>query len=152
IELRSYRLRITAQAAQYINIAGNSVIKFAANGGMLQSPQIFRNELFRIGGYHLLRGFAEESIYANQYAVFTAEYRYLIGTNSYFFAFSDGALTKTNMHQLRYSNSFISGGVGLEFETKVGLLNISLALGKRDDVKFDLRNSSKIHFGYINYF
>lgn len=152
IKLKSYRLRITAQAARYVNIAGNSVLKFAANGGILQSPQIFRNELFRIGGYHLLRGFAEESIYANQYAVFTTEYRYLIGTNSYFFAFSDAALTKTNMHQLRYSNSFISGGVGLEFETKVGLLNISLAVGKRDDLKFDLRNSSKIHFGYINYF
>ena len=152
IELKSYRLRIIGHAAQYINITGNSVLKFAANGGILQSPQIFQNELFRIGGYHLLRGFAEESIYANQYAVFTTEYRYLIGTNSFFFAFSDGALTKTNMHQLRYSNAFISGGVGLEFETKVGLLNISLAVGKRDDVKFDLRNSSKIHFGYINYF
>ena len=152
IELKSYRLRITGQASQYVNIAGNSVLKFAANGGILQSPQIFRNELFRIGGYHLLRGFAEESIYANQYAVLTTEYRYLIGTNSFFFAFSDGALTKTNMHQSRYSNSFISGGIGLEFETKVGLLNISLAVGKRDDVKFDLRNSSKIHFGYINYF
>ena len=152
IKLKSYRLRITGQAAQYINFAGNSVIKFAGNGGIIQSPQIFQNELFRIGGYHLLRGFAEESIYANQYAVLTAEYRYLIGLNSYFFAFSDGALTKTNINQFHYSNSFISGGIGLEFETKVGLLNLSVALGKRNDVKFDIRNSSKIHFGYINYF
>lgn len=152
IKLKSYQLRITAQAAQYINFAGNHVIKFAGNGGILQSPQIFQNELFRIGGYHLLRGFAEESIYANQYAVITAEYRYLMGLNSYFFAFSDGAFTKTNIHQLNYSNSFISGGIGLEFETKVGLLNLSVALGKRNDVKFDIRNSSKIHFGYINYF
>ena len=143
---------MTGQAAQYINFAGNSVIKFAGNGGIIQSPQIFQNELFRIGGYHLLRGFAEESIYASQYAVLTAEYRYLIGLNSYFFAFSDGALTKTNINQFHYSNSFISGGIGLEFETKVGLLNLSVALGKRNDVKFDIRNSSKIHFGYINYF
>ncbi len=152
IKLKSYRLRISGQVAQYINFAGNSVVKFAANGGIIQSPQIFQNELFRIGGYHLLRGFAEESIYANQYAVLTAEYRYLIGLNSYFFAFSDGALTKSNINQFHYSNSFISGGIGLEFETKVGLLNLSVALGKRNDVKFDIRNSSKIHFGYINYF
>ena len=152
VKIKSYRLRFSGQAAQYINFAGNSVIKFAANGGIIQSPQIFQNELFRIGGYHLLRGFAEESIYANQYAVLTAEYRYLIGLNSYFFAFSDGALTKTNINQFHYSNSFISGGIGLEFETKVGLLNLSVAVGKRNDVKFDIRNSSKIHFGYINYF
>ena len=152
IKLKSYRLRMTGQAAQYINFAGNSVVKFAGEGGIIQSPQIFQNELFRIGGYHLLRGFAEESIYASQYAVLTAEYRYLLGLNSYFFAFSDGALTKTTMNQFHYSNSFVSGGIGLEFETKVGLLNLSLALGKRNDVKFDIRNSSKIHFGYINYF
>ena len=152
VQLKSYRLKVTGKAAQYVTIAGNSVLKFAAGGGILQSPQLFQNELFRIGGYHILRGFAEESIYANQYAVLTTEYRYLIGTNSFFFAFSDGALTKTSLHQLAYSNSFISGGIGMEFETKVGLLNLSLALGKRDDVKFDLRNSTKIHFGYINYF
>ncbi|MEO6683425.1 MAG: POTRA domain-containing protein [Ginsengibacter sp.] len=152
VQLKSYRLRTTAQAAQYINFAGNNVIKFAGNAGVLQSPNTFQNELFRIGGYHLLRGFAEESIYANQYAVLTAEYRYLLGINSYFFAFSDGALTNTKINTLKYSNTFLSGGIGLEFETKVGLLNLSLALGKRNDVKFDIRNSSKIHFGYINYF
>jgi len=31
-------------------------------------------------------------------------------------------------------------------------LNISFAVGKRDDVKLNLSQASKIHFGYINYF
>ena len=87
-----------------------------------------------------------------RYAVFTAEYRYLVGINSYFFGFSDVGLTHTNFNTTSYSNNFISGGLGLEFETKFGLLNLSYALGKRNDVKFDIRNASKIHFGYINYF
>jgi outer membrane protein assembly factor BamA len=100
----------------------------------------------------LLRGFDEESIFANKYAVFTGEYRYLTGTNSYFFGFSDVGFTRTKSTVSDYSNSFISGGIGLELETKFGLLNLSYAVGKRNDVKFDLRNSSKIHFGYINYF
>jgi outer membrane protein assembly factor BamA len=100
----------------------------------------------------LLRGFDEESIYANQYAMFTAEYRYLVGINSYFFGFSDVGVTKAKFNATAFSNSFISGGLGLEFETKFGLLNLSYAIGKRNDVKFDIRNSSKIHFGYINYF
>ncbi len=127
-------------------------MKTAANLGVLQSPQTFQNELFRIGGYQLLRGFDEESIYANQYAVFTGEYRYLVGMNSYFFGFSDVGFTKTKYNAVSFSNSFISGGIGIELETKFGLLNLSYAIGKRNDVKFDIRNSSKIHFGYINYF
>src|SRR5690606_1231846 len=119
-------------------------LKTALSAGLIQSPRIFQNELFRIGGYKILRGFDEESIYANQYAVFTAEYRYLVGINSYFFGFSDVGFTKTNYNAIRYSNSFVSGGIGLAFETKFGLLNLSYALGKRNDVKFDIRNSSKI--------
>ena len=152
IKLKTYRIRAVASAAHYFPFGKNNTLKAAANFGWLQSPQTFQNELFQIGGYKILRGFDEESIYANRYAVFTAEYRYLVGLNSYFFGFSDLGFTKTQFNGTQFSNSFISGGVGLEFETKFGLLNLSYAVGKRNDVKFDVRNSSKIHFGYINYF
>lgn len=152
IKLKTYRIRIVASGAHYFPFGRSSTLKTAVSAGLLKSPQNFQNELFRIGGYKILRGFDEESIYANQYAVFTAEYRYLVGINSFFFGFSDLGFTKTKYNTTSCSNSFISGGVGLAFETKFGLLNLSYALGKRNDVKFDIRNSSKIHFGYINYF
>lgn len=152
VKLKSYRLRIQGEASHYTPLGKRSTLKSAIHAGWYQSPQIFRNELFQIGGYQLLRGFDEESIYANQYAVFTAEYRYLVGVNSYFFGFSDAGITQTKFSGSDYSNRFISTGIGLEFETKFGLLNLSYAIGKRNDVKFDIRNASKIHFGYINYF
>lgn len=152
IQLRTYRFRVNASAARYITLSRNGVLKTAANAGILQSPQTFQNELFRLGGYQLLRGFDEESIYANRYAVATVEYRFLTGVNSYFYGFSDIASTYTKIGNNSFSNFFISGGLGLEFETKFGLLNLSYAVGKRNDVKFDIRNASKIHFGYINYF
>lgn len=152
ILLKTYRISIVTSAAHYFPFGKNNTLKTAVNAGFFQSPQTFRNELFRIGGYKLLRGFDEESIYANQYAVFTAEYRYLVGINSYFFGFSDVGFTNSSYQAVKFSNSYISGGVGLAFETKFGLLNLSYAAGKRNDVKFDIRNSSRIHFGYINYF
>jgi outer membrane protein assembly factor BamA len=152
IKLKTYRFKVVATAAHYFPLGKMSTFKATANIGFLESPQNFQNELFRIGGYKILRGFDEESIYANQYAVFSGEYRYLLGPNSYFFGFSDLGFTKTKFNAVQYSNSFISGGIGLEFETKFGLLNLSYAVGKRNDVNFDIRNSSKIHFGYINYF
>ncbi|HET7116787.1 MAG TPA: hypothetical protein VFI29_09865 [Hanamia sp.] len=152
IKLKTYQFKIIASGAHYFPISRSSTFKTALSVGILESPQTFRNELFRIGGYQLLRGFDEESIYANRYAVFTAEYRYLVGINSYFFGFSDIGFTKTKFLNTAYSNSFISGGIGLAFETKFGLLNLNYAVGKRNDVNFDLRNASKISFGYINYF
>ena len=60
---------------------------------------------------------------------------------------------KSNKYQnINLSNSFIATGLGMALETKLGLLNVSYAIGKRNDVKFNIRDASKIHFGYVNYF
>ncbi|MEP6711950.1 MAG: BamA/TamA family outer membrane protein [Ferruginibacter sp.] len=152
LKLRSYQLRIKTSAAHYFPIGKTATIKAALNAGYYTSPSIFRNELFQIGGYRLLRGFDEESIYATQYAVITTEYRYLIGLNSYLFTFADLGWAKSNYQSIDVNNRFTGAGLGILFETKAGLLNLSFAVGKRNDVRFNLRESSKIHFGYINYF
>jgi outer membrane protein assembly factor BamA len=152
VKLRTYQLRVRTSAAHYFPLAKQSALKLAFNGGLFASQGIFRNELFQIGGYRLLRGFDEESIYATQYAVFTAEYRNIISLNSYLFGFADGGWARNQYQQVDAKNTFVSAGLGLAFETKAGLLNISFAVGKRNDVPFNLRQAAKIHFGYVNYF
>ncbi len=152
IKPKSYQLRIKLSGAHYFPLGKASVFKTAVNTGIYTSPSIFRNELFQIGGYKLLRGFDEESIYATRYGVATAEYRYLFALNSYIFVFADYGITKNKYQLINVNNRFIGAGLGLVYEAKLGLINISYAVGKRDDVKFSLRESSKIHFGYVNYF
>jgi outer membrane protein assembly factor BamA len=152
IKPKSYQLRLKLNAAHYFPLKKRAALKIAAQGGYYTSPNIFRNELFQIGGYKLLRGFNEESIYATRYAVATAEYRYLVDLNSYLFFFTDVGLVKNKYQNSDVNNQFIGAGLGMMYETKAGLLNISFAVGKRDDVNFNLREASKIHFGYINYF
>ena len=152
IQPKSYQLRLKLSAAHYFPLAKSATFKVSINTGYYTSPAIFRNELFQIGGYRLLRGFNEESIYASRYGVFSAEYRYLVSLNSYLFAFADLGLVKNKYQTINLNNQFTGAGLGILFETKAGLLNISYALGKRDDVKFNLREASKLHFGYINYF
>ena len=152
LKLKAYQFRFKVSAAHYFATGKRSTLKTIINAGLFNSPSIFRNELYQIGGYKLLRGFDEESIYATRYGVATAEYRYLVGLNSYLFGFMDAGWA-TNKYQLvNISNNFISAGLGILFETKLGLLNFSFAIGKRNDVNFNLSQSSKIHFGYINYF
>lgn len=152
VKPRSYQLKIKLAAAHYFPLGKASTVKASVSTGFYSSPSIFRNELFQIGGYKLLRGFDEESIYATRYGVITAEYRNLISRNSYLFLFSDFGLVKNKYQSIDVNNRFISGGIGIMYETKLGLLNLSYAIGKRDDVKFNIREASKIHFGYINYF
>lgn len=152
VKLKSYQLRLKIIAAHYFKISTSSTFKAAFNTGLYSSPTIFRNEVFQIGGYRLLRGFDEESIYATRYAVFTAEYRSIISLNSYLFGFIDVGATRAKYQNIQAHNFFTGSGLGIVYETKAGLLNLSLALGKRNDVPFNVRQASKIHFGYINYF
>lgn len=152
LKLRSYQVRIKISAAHYFPLTKSSTFKTALQTGIYSSPAVFRNEVFQIGGYRLLRGFDEESIYATQYGVLTAEYRSLLGLNSYFFGFIDAGGTKAKYQDVNTNNFFTSAGLGIVYETKAGLLNLSLALGKRGGIPFNIRQASKIHFGYVNYF
>jgi outer membrane protein assembly factor BamA len=151
VKLNAYQFRIKGNLAHFFKMSKASTLKLGASGGWFQSPNIFRNELFQIGGYKLLRGFDEESIFASQYAVGTVEYRYLLGRNSFLFSFVDVGWAKNTATSNNFSNNFLGAGLGMAFETKAGIFNISYAAGKRDDTKFNLRQS-KIHLGYVNYF
>ena len=151
VKLKSYQVRTTASAARYFPLGKQGTFKTGISAGFLHSENLFRNELFQIGGFKLLRGFDEESQYLSQYAIGTFEYRYLIGMNSYFYTFIDGGFGKNKSQSANESYQYIGAGAGLALETKVGIFNIALAAGKRNDLEFNLRQS-KIHFGFLNFF
>lgn len=151
VKLKSYQLRLLGAVAKYFPVGKQGTFKTAINSGTILSDNIYRNELFQIGGYKMLRGFDEESEYLSQYVVGTFEYRYLIGLNSFFFGFVDGGWGRNNSHSSKYTHTYIGTGLGLALETKAGIFNLAWAVGKRDDTQFNLRQS-KIHFGFVNYF
>jgi outer membrane protein assembly factor BamA len=152
VKLKTYQFRVRLTAARFFPLGNQrSTIKTALNGGFFQSGNIFRNELFQIGGYKLLRGFDEESQYLSQFAVATVEYRYLVGQNSFFFALADGGWGRDASRGQQLVYTYFGTGLGLAFETKAGIFNLAWAVGKRNDTEFNLRQS-KIHFGFVNYF
>lgn len=151
VKLKSYQFRIVTSGAHYFPIGKQAVFKAAGNFGIYQSPNTYVNELFQIGGYKLLRGFDEESIYTNAYAVGTAEYRYLIGQNAYFFGFSDIGYAAYHVQTIKFNHTYIGLGVGMALQTKMGILNLSYAVGKRDDTKLNMQQA-KIHIGFVSLF
>ncbi len=152
IRLHSYQIRINISANQYFPMGKSNTFKLGVQAGLYNSPNVFKNDLFQIGGNKLLRGFDEESIYATNYGVFTAEYRIINAMNSYVSFFTDYGIVNKKYTSINLNNTFLSAGLGVVYETKIGILNVSYAIGKRNDVPFNLRESSKIHVGYINYF
>ncbi|MGZ8543689.1 MAG: hypothetical protein ACXWV0_00270 [Flavisolibacter sp.] len=150
IKLKAYQFRITGSAAQFIPLGVQSTFKLGVSGGIYQSASYFRNELFQIGGFKLMRGFDEESQFVSQYAIGTAEYRLRTGLNSFFFAFVDGGWGHHLLEQVK-NHTYLGSGLGLSLETKAGIINMALALGKRDDTEFNLRQP-KLHIGFASFF
>jgi outer membrane protein assembly factor BamA len=147
----TYQFRLNIAGAHYFQLSRASTIRFALNAAWYQSPKIYRNELYQIGGYRLLRGFDEESILASEYTVGSLEYRYLIGMNSFLFSFIDGGWAKNDVPGYAINNLYLGIGLGLAFETKAGIFNMSYAIGKEDSNPFEFRQA-KIHLGYVNFF
>lgn len=153
VKLSSTMAQVNVQAARYLPIGnkGRSTVKLSMNGAIYLNDVIFKNEMFQIGGYKLLRGFDDESQFLSQYTIGTAEYRYLVGERSYFFTFMDGGWGADKSYKTHINYTYASTGLGMSFETKAGLFNLAWAIGKRNDEPFNLRKS-KIHIGFTNTF
>ncbi len=153
LTLKSYQLRVRGTASKYFPLGKQGTVKTAMNAGLLQSKNVFRNELFQLGGYKLLRGFDEESEFLSHFAIGTLEYRflYITGQNSYFYALVDGGWGQNNSTRNKLSYTYFGTGLGVAFETKAGIFNLAWAVGKRNDTDLKL-NRSKVHFGFVNFF
>jgi len=148
----SVRWQVKGSAAYYVPISKRFVLASKYNGAyMFSQAPLYRNEIFQIGGFRLLRGFDEGSLFVNQYHIGTIEPRYLLAQNSYFFLFADFGWIESNYPGNNLQTVPYSTGLGMVFETRGGLFNVNYAVGATSQTGLQFRNS-KIHFGYVNYF
>ena len=151
IRLNSVSYHAELNADYYFSPGGRHVIVAGTIAAYIYNPNLFVNELFRIGGLKSLRGFDEESIFASQYALGKIEYRYLLDQNSFLFTFFNMAWYKNNSRNKSIQDTPFGFGSGINFETKLGIMSVSYALGKQFDNPINFKNG-KIHFGIVNYF
>lgn len=153
VSLQTYLVRLRLQGARYFPLSGGrSTLKLGGQFGHLQSGSVFRNEQFQIGGFRTLRGFDEESQYLTSFALGTVEWRLLAGQNSYFYVFTDGGWGESRVtSQPTFRYTYLGAGLGLNVETRAGLINLAWALGRRSDTDWNARQS-KIHVCWVNYF
>jgi outer membrane protein assembly factor BamA len=151
IQLKSSQYQIVAEFAWYLPLANSLTLKIGYNGSIIHAPQLFQNDLQQIGGFRMLRGFDEQSIFANQYQMTVLELRLKLAQNSFCYLFSDNAWVQTRYNRYFREGMYNGFGLGTSLETKSGIFSIALAFGRSDFLPLRFRES-KLSFGYTALF
>jgi outer membrane protein assembly factor BamA len=151
VKLNTIQYNGDLSLSYFLALGGRSTLLMRNQSATTFSENLYRNELLRIGGLKLLRGFDEESINVSTYSIFTLEYRFLLDQNSFFSLFSDGGYYESNSIGEYVSDTPWGIGAGISFETAAGIFTFNYAIGRQFNNPFDIR-AAKIHFGFINFF
>ncbi len=117
----------------------------------LNSQDAEESDFYKLGGTNSVRGYRENQFLGNLTMWTNLEYRFLLAKDSFAFLFLDyGYYFNEHLNQQNAENykNFIYGyGVGISFQSNVGLMKFSFALGEKDEF-----SDGKIHFGLSNRF
>ncbi|WP_298899755.1 POTRA domain-containing protein [uncultured Psychroserpens sp.] len=119
------------------------------NANYLVSDTYLENELPRFGGINSIRGFEENSLIANLYAVLNTEYRYKLNNTIYVHSVIDAAYFENQISDQK--EKLFGFGFGFGLLTKAGLFRFNYTSGKTEDRKFKL-SDSKIHLSLTTTF
>lgn len=153
LTLHSLQTELNGHFSYFFKVKDWATIRSALTGGWKYNKEgLLTNELMRIGGSKLLRGFDEESIFTDFYAFSTLEFRIIFDQNSYLsLPFLDYGFLNVFTNGQHKTVPVFGVGMGLNFGTSAGIFNISFAAGKLDKNPLDF-GRMKIHFGYVNLF
>jgi len=133
-----------------LHLSGNHWFNIKGETAILNSDNTFStNELMRFGGWNSMRGFNENSLYADFYYYGNAEYRYLIGEQAFFDAFMQYG--QLNNKALGLKPKLYSFGLGFNFFLPIGLMTFQISNGSEfgNQIKF---GDTKIHWGILSRF
>ncbi len=148
IAIKTLQTNLEGFLENYIKVFKSSVFVQQLYAGSMINKQVFKNDLFRIGGLKRLRGFNENQFYAQHYGVGVAEFRFLFQEQSYFVSFIDQAIINSEEGSLLYA---VGLGTGMVLKVNNGIFRLMLAVGGSKNEPFDV-TQPKVHFGFVNRF
>lgn len=125
-----------------VNLNLRNSIYGNVSAAILNSENFLENELFRFGGINSIRGFEENSLIANTFAVFNTEYRYKVTNSLYINTIIDLAYYENQI--IASKNKLLGLGFGFGVLTKAGLFKLNYSNGSSENQTIKLSNS-KIH-------
>lgn len=150
LSLVGFQIALEADIERYFPVGQNFAIKtYLDSYVLLSNLDIYQNEMARIGGNKLLRGFDEESIQAEAYLIPGAAFHVILDEYSFLsLPFVDYGFIKTGPGEWTQA---LGVGAGISFSTRAGMLNFSIAAGKLGNGPFDV-SRPKVHIGFLRLF
>lgn len=150
INVSQYRLELVAD--KYVQLSPWTVLKLSFLGMRYHAPTVYFNELERYGGIKNMRGFNEQSIFANEFYMGTVELRLVLNQSGYVGPFYHWGWYSDQSKLPTVSNGPLQGaGIQVGLRTAAGVLHLAWAVGKSSSQSFGL-NQSKFHVGLSNTF
>lgn len=136
---------------KYTGIGKRTTAVIGLQGYYLNLKNYFENDLKPIGGYKILRGFNENQFWTAYYGLLTLEYRLILEEYSYIGIFADICYLNQKKFQENQIYKPIGTGIALNFNTNIGIMSVSYAVGKYENINFQ-PTRGRIHIGIINNF
>ncbi|WP_299227458.1 POTRA domain-containing protein [uncultured Psychroserpens sp.] len=134
--------KFTINSFKIFNLNDRNSIYTRVNGQLINSNTYLENELPRFGGINSIRGFEENSLFANLFGVINTEYRYRLNGNIYVHSVIDAAYFENEA--VDQKGKLFGFGFGFGLLTKAGLFKFNYSSGKVENQKFKL-SDSKVH-------
>ncbi|UII34222.1 BamA/TamA family outer membrane protein [Fulvivirga ulvae] len=148
IELNTVQYQLEGHYQYYLPISKLLVFHQRVKGGKIINDQLFKNDLFRLGGLRSLRGFNENFFFASDYLLSNVELQLHFDENSSLFVFYDQSYMYFDLGENSMIDYPLGIGAGISFATKAGIVSLVYAVGKSENQELSTR-LSKFHFGYI---
>jgi len=152
LRFNQYLLESELQFVQPLK--GKKVVLYnRISSGFNLSEEIFFQDLYRMGGYGTLKGFDEQSLFANQFVSGLVELRYRFNDLSNAFVFMNGMYLKNESTQfVGHREDFPFGfGLGANLNTGSTVLSVAYGYGIQKGIPLNI-NQGKFHFGLVSYF
>lgn len=143
--------KYSGQMDYYFSFVNRQTNMLSVFAGEINSEKIEDADLFRIGGNKFIRGYRIDQFLASRLAIASLEARFSISRKGFLFGFYDtGYYLKPSddINNFAEQSGILYGyGIGIRLETGLGLMGVSYALGKDNDILDGI-----INFGLINDF
>jgi hemolysin activation/secretion protein len=133
----------------YIPVNKRQFIYLGNFNQWLISDEYVTNELYRFGGMKNVRGFPENSLFADFYTTLQTEYRYILSKNLFAHSVFDLAYYENQVQNI--NKNLYSFGFGIGLKTGGGILRLILANGNETNQSIKL-NQTQFHLNFSSFF
>ena len=143
--LNKYKLELIKK----FNFSSRFKFKSSIIREKINSKNLVLNELIRFGGSKSIRGFDDNSIFADGYTLLTTNFNFYLNDTLYIYSIFDLANYTNNI--LGLNEDIYSGGIGFSTVTENGIISINYCKGNNWGNSFNLKNA-KINVIFTTFF